>query len=62
MCDGYMGGAGGPCYNTPMNTMGIGDVVPPTATQLGSGDCFNNIFGAGNRANRQQKKRKPEQK
>ncbi len=44
-CDGAMGGAGMPCYNTLSNTMGVGDVVPATANSLGSGDLLN---GFGN--------------
>lgn len=43
---GFIGGAGGPCYNTPMNTMGMGDVVPPCGGRLGSGDLFP-ILGLG---------------
>ena len=38
MCDFYggdFGGAGG-CYNTPMNTMGLGDVVPAGTTEYGN--------------------------
>ena len=38
MCDFYggdFGGAGG-CYNTPMNTMGLGDVVPTGTTEYGN--------------------------
>ena len=28
------------CYNTTMNTLGIGDPVPATMNTLGSGDLF----------------------
>lgn len=37
-------------YNTPMNTIGIGDPVPFGCNNLGSGDKFgNNIFNSKNK-------------
>lgn len=40
MCDGGLGG----CYSTLLNTIGVGDPVPPGfGNQLGSGD----LFGSG---------------
>ena len=30
----------GPVYNTPMNTLGVGDPVPFGVTECGSGDIF----------------------
>lgn len=46
MCDGFIGGAGGDCYANGSNVMGMGDVVVPGNGHLGSGDKFDNIFGA----------------
>ena len=34
-CGGDFGGAGG-CYNTPMNTLGVGDLVPAGTTEYGN--------------------------
>lgn len=34
--DGFFGGAGGPAYNTPMNTVGVGDPVPAGKNTLGN--------------------------
>ena len=47
---GFIGGAGSPCYNTPMNTMGMGDVVPPCGCRMGSGDLFP-VLGIGRKRN-----------
>ena len=48
MCDccdggGMIGGAGGPVYNTPYNTIGMGDVVAPRSRCAGSGDLFGQM-------------------
>lgn len=37
--DAAIGGAGGPTMNTPMNTLGVGDLVPAGAHTLGN-DCY----------------------
>ena len=34
----------GVVYNTPMNTVGVGDPVPFSTTGLGSGDRFDGGF------------------
>lgn len=39
-CCGTMGGASAP-YSTPMNTMGIGDPVPPTMNHCGGCDRYD---------------------
>lgn len=31
------------CYSTPMNTIGVGNVIPATSTTLGSGDIMMGI-------------------
>lgn len=49
MCDfagGNMGGAGGGVYNTPFNTVGVGDpVAPGSGSEMGSGDMFIPVMG-----------------
>ena len=61
MCDGFIGGAGGDCYANGNNVMGMGDVVIPGSGHLGSGDKFDNIFGAPAQK-RSMPKRQPVQK
>lgn len=48
MCDfgGDCGGAGGGVYNTPFNTVGVGDPVAPGFDgEMGSGDMFIPVMG-----------------
>lgn len=33
-------------YNTPMNTVGIGDPIPFSSGSYGSGDLFGSVFPA----------------
>ena len=37
--DGFFGGAGGPTMNTPMNTLGVGDLIPAGTHEMGN-DCY----------------------
>ena len=37
--DTGFGGAGGPTMNTPMNTVGVGDLIPAGKDTLGN-DCY----------------------
>ena len=43
MSDGMIGPSG-PGYNTPFNTIGVGNPVPPGPHHLGSGDLFRPAF------------------
>lgn len=48
MCDfnGDCGGAGGGVYNTPFNTVGVGDpVAPGFGGEYGSGDMYIPVMG-----------------
>ena len=59
MCDGFMGGAGGDCYANLGNVVGMGDVVVPGNGHLGSGDKFDNVFGAPAQKRSMPKKQHP---
>lgn len=41
-CD--FGGVCGDAYSTPLNTLGVGDVIAPTCNSYGSGDRFDMFY------------------
>lgn len=49
MCDGVV-------YNTPMNTIGIGDPVPFGINSFGSGDRFDTTPGSNRKSKNKNKK------
>lgn len=60
VCGDYMPDS---AYNTPVNTMGMGDVVVPGVDHVGSGDRFDNfIFGDLVRKRNSKKKKKSKKK
>lgn len=62
--EGEFGGVDscGAAYNTPMNTLGVGDVVPPGNNGFGSGDLFCPIFTRQHRKPAKSRKKKTKSK